>query len=69
MRHLFTWHRVAQLLGDAAIVAASWWLAFELRFDHGLPLQYPHLLEKTILIVRYSRIVSTSARLPPTLVS
>jgi FlaA1/EpsC-like NDP-sugar epimerase len=48
---LFSPHRVWQLLVDAAIVAASWWLAFELRFDHGLNIPYRNLLDRTILIV------------------
>ncbi len=51
MRHLFSPHRIWQLLVDAAIVAASWWLAFELRFDHGLNVPYTHLLDRTILFV------------------
>jgi FlaA1/EpsC-like NDP-sugar epimerase len=51
MRHLLSPHRLWQLFVDAAIVAASWWLAFELRFDHGLPIYYSHLLRETILIV------------------
>jgi len=44
-------HRLLQLLADAAIVAVSWVLAFELRFDHGLPVYYDTLLRRTILIV------------------
>jgi FlaA1/EpsC-like NDP-sugar epimerase len=44
-------HRVLQLLVDAGIVALSWFLAFQLRFDHGLPPFYDTLLRKTILIV------------------
>jgi len=44
-------HRLWQLLADAAIIAASWFLAFELRFDHGPPIYYRHLLERTILLV------------------
>jgi FlaA1/EpsC-like NDP-sugar epimerase len=44
-------HRLAQLLVDAAIVAVSWWLAFALRFDHGLPPYYSTLLRRTILLV------------------
>jgi len=51
MRQLLSPHRVWQLLVDAAIVAASWWLAFELRFDHGLPLGYSRLFNRTILLV------------------
>jgi FlaA1/EpsC-like NDP-sugar epimerase len=44
-------HRIWQLAADAAIVAASWWLAFQLRFDHGVPVFYRTLFERTILIV------------------
>jgi FlaA1/EpsC-like NDP-sugar epimerase len=51
MRHLLSPHRIWQLLVDAAIVAFSWWLAFQLRFDHGLPLSYQRLLDRTILLV------------------
>jgi FlaA1/EpsC-like NDP-sugar epimerase len=51
MRHLLSPHRIWQLFVDAAIVAASWWLAFELRFDHGLPIIYSRLLDRTILLV------------------
>jgi FlaA1/EpsC-like NDP-sugar epimerase len=51
MRHLLSPRRLWQLFVDAAIVAASWWLAFQLRFDHGLPLKYSQLLDRTILLV------------------
>ena len=44
-------HRLLQLLIDAGIVALSWFLAFQLRFDHGLPVFYDTLLKRTILIV------------------
>jgi FlaA1/EpsC-like NDP-sugar epimerase len=44
-------HRLLQLVTDAGIVALSWFLAFELRFDHGLPIYYDTLLRRTILIV------------------
>ena len=44
-------HRVWQLLADAALVATAWWLAFELRFDHGVPPFYGTLLQRTIVIV------------------
>jgi FlaA1/EpsC-like NDP-sugar epimerase len=44
-------HRLLQLLIDAGIVALSWFLAFEVRFDHGLPVFYDTLLRRTILIV------------------
>jgi FlaA1/EpsC-like NDP-sugar epimerase len=51
MRQLLSPHRLWQLFVDAAIVAFSWWLAFELRFDHGLPIYYSTLLSRTILLV------------------
>jgi FlaA1/EpsC-like NDP-sugar epimerase len=44
-------HRLLQLLIDAGIVALSWFLAFELRFDQGLPVYYDTLLRRTILLV------------------
>ena len=44
-------HRLLQLLVDAAIVAVSWFLAFQLRFDHGLPIYYDTLLRRTIALV------------------
>ncbi len=51
MRNLLSPHRLAQLFVDAAIVAASWWLAFHLRFDNVIPLKYSQLLDRTILLV------------------
>ncbi len=48
---LISRHRLWQLLVDAVIVAASWWLAFELRFDQGPPPYYSTLLRRTILLV------------------
>ncbi|HLY94646.1 MAG TPA: nucleoside-diphosphate sugar epimerase/dehydratase [Gaiellaceae bacterium] len=44
-------HRLLQLLVDAAIVAVSWFFAFQLRFDHGLPIYYDTLLRRTIALV------------------
>jgi FlaA1/EpsC-like NDP-sugar epimerase len=57
MRQLLSPHRVWQVLVDAAIVVAAWWLAFELRFDHGLPLKYSQLLNRTILLVLAIKLV------------
>jgi FlaA1/EpsC-like NDP-sugar epimerase len=51
MRQLLSPHRIWQLLVDAAIVAAAWWLAFQLRFDHGPNFIYTKLLDRTILLV------------------
>jgi FlaA1/EpsC-like NDP-sugar epimerase len=44
-------HRLLQVVTDAAIVALAWFLAFELRFDQGLPVYYETLLRRTILLV------------------
>ena len=44
-------HRLWQVLVDAAIIALAWFLAFELRFDHGLPVYYSTLLRRTLPIV------------------
>jgi FlaA1/EpsC-like NDP-sugar epimerase len=44
-------HRLWQLVADGALIAAAWYLAFELRFDHGVPVYYDTLFERTILIV------------------
>jgi FlaA1/EpsC-like NDP-sugar epimerase len=51
MRRLLSPHRLGQVLVDAGIVAFAWWLAFQLRFDNGLPLKYSQLLNRTILLV------------------
>jgi FlaA1/EpsC-like NDP-sugar epimerase len=44
-------HRLWQLVADGGLVAAAWWLAFELRFDHGVPPYYDTLFKRTLLIV------------------
>ena len=46
-----TRHRLWQLLADAALIAIAWWLAFELRWDHGPPPPYQRLFNRSILIV------------------
>jgi FlaA1/EpsC-like NDP-sugar epimerase len=51
MRQLLRPHRLWQLLVDAGIVAFSWWVAFQLRFDSGLPPKYSLLFNRTILLV------------------
>src|SRR3954462_12275479 len=50
-------HRLLQILTDAGIVALSWFLAFELRFDQGLPPYYDTLLRRTILLVVVIKLV------------
>ena len=44
-------HRIWQIVADGALIAAAWWLAFEFRFDHGVPPYYDTLFKRTILIV------------------
>jgi FlaA1/EpsC-like NDP-sugar epimerase len=44
-------HRIWQLVADAGLIALAWYLAFELRFDRGVPPYYETLFRKTILIV------------------
>ncbi|HWJ44217.1 MAG TPA: polysaccharide biosynthesis protein, partial [Gaiellaceae bacterium] len=43
-------HRIWQLLADAALIALAWWLAFWLRFDHGVPGPYHRLFVDTIAV-------------------
>jgi FlaA1/EpsC-like NDP-sugar epimerase len=50
-------HRAWQLLADAFLVAAAWWLAFQLRFDHGVPPYYDTLFRKTLFIVLAIKLV------------
>jgi FlaA1/EpsC-like NDP-sugar epimerase len=44
-------HRIWQLLADAALIALAWWLAFWLRFDHGVPNPYHRLFVDTLAVV------------------
>jgi FlaA1/EpsC-like NDP-sugar epimerase len=44
-------HRIWQVVADAGLIALAWWLAFELRFDQGVPRYYDTLFRRTILIV------------------
>ena len=44
-------HRLWQLLADAGLVALAWWLAFWLRFDHGVPGPYHRLFVDTLAVV------------------
>ncbi len=44
-------HRAWQLVADAVLVAAAWTLAFQLKFDHGVPPYYQTLFSRTILLV------------------
>jgi FlaA1/EpsC-like NDP-sugar epimerase len=51
MRFPVNRHRAWQLVADALLVAAAWWLAFHLKFDQGVPPYYQTLLSRTILVV------------------
>jgi FlaA1/EpsC-like NDP-sugar epimerase len=44
-------HRLWQLAVDAALIAAAWYLAFQLRFDKGVPIYYRTLFDRSIGIV------------------
>ena len=44
-------HRIWQLAADGALVAAAWYLAFQLRFDFQVPRYFATMLWDTILIV------------------
>ena len=44
-------HRIWQLFADAALIALAWWLAFWLRFDHGVPGPYHRLFVDTLAVV------------------
>ncbi len=44
-------HRLGQAVIDACLLALSYWLAFELRFDDSLPHRFDTLYGKTVWIV------------------
>jgi FlaA1/EpsC-like NDP-sugar epimerase len=44
-------HRIWQLVADAGLIALAWWLAFWLRFDHGVPNPYHRLFLDTLAVV------------------
>jgi FlaA1/EpsC-like NDP-sugar epimerase len=46
-----TRHRLWQLAADGVLVALAWWLAFQLRWDHGVPPPYHRLFNRSILVV------------------
>jgi FlaA1/EpsC-like NDP-sugar epimerase len=48
---LFKPHRVWRTVIDAMFIALAWFLAFQLRFDGGVPPPYERLFEKTVLLV------------------
>jgi FlaA1/EpsC-like NDP-sugar epimerase len=45
-------HRILNLLADAVLIGAAWWLTFWIRFDQSVPPFYQHLLSwQTFAIV------------------
>jgi hypothetical protein len=44
-------YALLQVVVDAALIAAAWYLAFLLRFDSGVPVYYLTLFERSIVIV------------------
>src|ERR671934_511950 len=46
-----TRQRIWQLVADAGLIAAAWYLAFRLRFDPRIPPYYHTLLNRTIFVV------------------
>ena len=37
-------HRIWQIFADAGLVAAAWYVAFQVRFDKGVPARYDEFL-------------------------
>ena len=44
-------HRLWQVAADAVLIAAAWWLAFFLRFDHAVPSFYRDLLSWQVFAI------------------
>jgi FlaA1/EpsC-like NDP-sugar epimerase len=51
VRGLVNHRRLWGLAVDAVLVAAAWWLAWQLRFDQGLPVYYRRYLDWDIVLV------------------
>jgi FlaA1/EpsC-like NDP-sugar epimerase len=46
-----TRHRIWQLAADAVMIAAAWYLAFQLRFDFEVTVPYERMLRETLWLV------------------
>jgi FlaA1/EpsC-like NDP-sugar epimerase len=46
-----SWHRIWQVGADALLLALAWYLAFQVRFDQGVPLRYEGFLELDVFAV------------------
>jgi FlaA1/EpsC-like NDP-sugar epimerase len=44
-------HRLWQAVVDSGLVALAWVLAFNIRFDYGVPLRYQHFLSTDVILV------------------
>ena len=44
-------YRIWQVVADAGLLAAAWYLAFWLRFDRGIPVFYENLMVQSFVIV------------------
>jgi FlaA1/EpsC-like NDP-sugar epimerase len=51
VRSPFNRHALWQIAADAAIIATSWYLAWMLRFDQGLPVYYDRYLNWQIILI------------------
>ncbi len=51
MRSPVNRHRLWQLVVDAALVAAAWWLSWYVRFDHEPPVYYRRYLDWDIVLL------------------
>ena len=51
MRSPINRHRAWQVAVDACLIAGAWYLAFQLRFDQGIPPPYERIFSRTIWIV------------------
>src|SRR5919201_1099985 len=51
MRSPVNRHRLWQLVVDAGLVAAAWWLAWYVRFDHQPPIYYRRYLEWDVVLL------------------
>ena len=51
MRSPINRHSIWQVAVDAALVAAAWWLAWNLRFDEARPVYYDRYLDWSIILL------------------
>ena len=44
-------HRLWQVVVDSALIAIAWVLAFNIRFDYGVPPRYGHFISIDVILV------------------